>query len=145
MAVDEPALRPGEEVISDQSEKLWRQVNPAWIQDGRVTSQLFSPTPKDTGEVSVTRGSLVSSEESHRYHTEDLGLRSVGVYFVEVADVGAVDLSAIDDSKSEGTEDRPPGHAFIDFKNVGSKQMRKRASLLRDKAEGNGWQHGPNS
>ncbi|WP_159048209.1 hypothetical protein [Streptomyces sp. XY511] len=142
MAADEPVLRPGEEIISNRDEKLWRQVHPVWVQDGRVTSQLFSPTPKDSGELSTTRSSIVSAESAHQHHTEAMGLKSVGVYSVSVSDVEDVDLLAVDDSKAEGGDNRPPGHAFIDFKRVSSpKQIRKRASILRDKAESGGWRH----
>ena len=36
---------------------LHRQVHPSWIQEGRITSQAFSPTPKDLGLLSVYLGS----------------------------------------------------------------------------------------
>ncbi len=144
MPTDDSSLRPGEFEIADQEERLWRQVHPIWIHEGRVTSQLFSPTPKDSGEVSVTRASLVSPEDSYQYHTETLNLQSIGVYCVDIAEVREVNLRAVDDSQVEDGEERPPAHAFLDFKAVASpKQRRKRASLLRDKAEKRGWQHGP--
>ena len=144
MPTDGSNLRPGEIEITDQEERLWRQVHPIWIHDGRVTSQVFSPTPKDSGEVSVTRASLVSPEDAHQHHTETLGLKSIGVYCVDVAEVQEVDLRAVDDSQVDDGEERPPAHAFVDFKAVESpKQQKKRASLLRDKAEKRGWQYGP--
>ncbi|MFJ5707946.1 hypothetical protein [Streptomyces sp. NPDC093105] len=144
MQTDESGLRPGESEIVDQGEKLWRQVHPIWIQEGRVTSQLFSPTPKDSGELSVTRASVVSAEESHGHHTGVMGLKSVGVYSVDVAEVRDVELRAVDDSGVDDGAERPPGHAFVDFKGVPSaKQQKKRASILRDKAEKRGWQYGP--
>ncbi|MFJ8269350.1 hypothetical protein ACIQ8G_03085 [Streptomyces sp. NPDC094154] len=144
MATDGSDLRPGEVEITEHGEKLWRQVHPIWVQDGRVTSQLFSPTPKDSGELSVTRASIVSAKEAHQYHTEVMGLESIGVYGVEVAEVREVGLRAVDDAQADGAENRPPGHAYVDFKDVRSAgQRRKRASILRDRAENRGWQHGP--
>jgi len=37
----------------NDSTLLHRQVNPAFVQSGRVTSQAFKPTPKDQGLLSV--------------------------------------------------------------------------------------------
>ncbi|MER6556228.1 hypothetical protein ABT300_00430 [Streptomyces sp. NPDC001027] len=144
MPTDDSTLRPGESEITNQEEKLWRQVNPSWVHDGRVSSQLFRPTPKDTGEVSVTRSSLVTPEESYRHHTEVLGYSSVGVYYVDVAEVHEVGLRVVDDSQVDDGFERPPAHAYVDFKAVQSKgDQHKRASTLRDKAEKHGWQYGP--
>ncbi|WP_133910695.1 hypothetical protein [Streptomyces sp. NBC_00582] len=144
MATDGPSLRPGENEITNQEEKLWRQVNPGWVHDGRVSSQLFRPTPKDTGEVSVTRSSLVTPEESHRHHTEVMGYASAGVYYVDVAEVQEVGLRVVDDSQVDDEDERPPAHAYVDFKSVQSKgDQQRRASKLRDKAEKHGWQYGP--
>ncbi|GAA1063528.1 hypothetical protein GCM10009574_011390 [Streptomyces asiaticus] len=143
MATDGSSLRPGEFEIVDEGERLWRQVNPAWIQEGRVTSQLFSPTPKDTGEVSVCRASKVSAESSYEHHTEVLGYKSVGVYSVDVVEVEDVGLRAVDDSQVNDGDERPPGHSYIDFKSASGNQRKKRASKLRDKAEKRGWQYRP--
>src|SRR6478672_4173991 len=111
MATDGSSIRPGENEITNQEEKLWRQVNPGWIHDGRVSSQLFRPTPKDTGEVSVTRSSLVT--ESHRHHTEVMGYASAGVYYVDVAEVQEVGLRVVDDSQVNDEDERPPAHAYV--------------------------------
>ncbi|MEU1939111.1 hypothetical protein ACH49O_17205 [Streptomyces coeruleorubidus] len=144
MATDDSSLRPGEFEITDQEEKLWRQVNPSWVHDGRVSSQLFRPTPKDTGEVSVTRASLVTPEAAYSHHTGVLGYASAGVYCVDVAEVHEVELRAIDDSQVDDGDERPPAHAYIDFKSVQSKgAQQRRASKLRDNAEKHGWQYGP--
>ncbi|MFF7802060.1 hypothetical protein [Streptomyces olivaceus] len=71
-------------------------------------------------------------------------MKSIGVYSVNVADVNEVGLDAVDDSQVDDGEERPPGHAFIDYKGVtGTKQKKRRASLLRDKAEEHGWRHRP--
>lgn len=145
MATDSHNLRPGEFEIVSQGEKLWRQVNPSWIHDGRVSSQLFRPTPKDTGEVSVTRSSVVSPEEAHHHHTEVLGCPSAGVYCVEVGEVNEVGLRVVDDNQVADDEPRPPAHAYVDYKSVETKKLQqRRASILRDAAENHGWQYGPN-
>jgi len=40
---------------------LHRQVNPSWVQQGRVTSQVFKPTPKDNHRLSVYDGDQVTA------------------------------------------------------------------------------------
>ncbi|MEU9956679.1 hypothetical protein [Streptomyces sp. NPDC050982] len=72
-----------------------------------------------------------------------MGYNSVGVFYVDVAEVHEVALRAVDDSQVDDGY-RPPAHAYIDFKAVQSKgDQQKRASTLRDKAEKHGWQYGP--
>lgn len=58
---------------------LYRQVNPSWIQSGRVTSQAFKPTPKDERRLSVYDGDLITPADAWRHYTESLGFSSVGV------------------------------------------------------------------
>lgn len=137
-------LRPGEFVIDDLEERLWRQVNPAFVHDGRVTSQAFSPTPKDSGELSTSRRSVVGAEAAYTHHTVVLGYSSVGVYSVDVREVVEEQLRVIDDSAVDDGESRPPGHAFVDFRSIASiKGHRKIAAKLRDKAEQRGWEYRP--
>ena len=58
---------------------LLRQVNPAWIQDGRITSQVFRPTPKDSKRLSVYDGDQISAEDAWSHYVRELELESVGV------------------------------------------------------------------
>ncbi len=57
-------------MITDADELLFRQVNPNWIREGRVSSQAFRPMPKDEGLLSVDRGSMTTPEASFRLLTE---------------------------------------------------------------------------
>jgi len=41
---------------------LLRQINPAFVQLGRVTSQAFRPTPKDHDLLSAYNGDLIEPE-----------------------------------------------------------------------------------
>ncbi|MET9700663.1 hypothetical protein ABZY31_27600 [Streptomyces sp. NPDC006529] len=144
MQDENSGLREGEFLIEGGKEKLWRQVTPTWVHDGRVTSQIFKPTPKDIGELSVTRQSKVTPKEAYDYYTRILNLNSVGVYSVDVDEVRGEGLRAVDDSMVEDGETRPPGHSFIDFKHLTSKGSReRRGANLRDKAEKRGWQYRP--
>ena len=51
---------------------LLRQVNPSWIKNGRITSQVFKPTPKDAGCLSVYDGDQITAEASWRHYTIEL-------------------------------------------------------------------------
>ncbi|OHV49354.1 hypothetical protein BCD48_12960 [Pseudofrankia sp. BMG5.36] len=143
----EPDLLPGEQILSDADELLWRQVHPAFVSRGRITSQAFTPTEKDARQLSVSRSALVTAERAHRHHTEVLGLASVGSYAVSVGDVSAEDLRVIDDAESTMVlESAPPGHAYIDFRPrlpEGAGRLRKIAARLRDAAEARGPHHSP--
>jgi hypothetical protein len=79
--------------MADQEQLLHRQVHPAWLQQGRFTSQTFTPTPKDAGLCSVYDGDLIDPQQSFTHYTKVLGQRSVGVVSVAVAEVQAVGLT----------------------------------------------------
>lgn len=133
----------GEIEIDASDELLWRQVNPAFVDGGRISSQVFTPTEKDERELSTTRSSKATAEASFRHFTEVMGFRSAGVHAVSVAEVVGQGLRAVDDSAIEEAQ-KPPGHAYIDFKHVEAvKQRKKIGGKLRDLAEARGWQHGP--
>ncbi|WP_194293419.1 hypothetical protein [Actinomadura macrotermitis] len=130
-------LRPGEELIGEVDEFLYRQVHPQFVQDGRVTSQAFRPTEKDAGELSISRGSQVSAEEAFIFHTARLQLDSAGSWIVSVDEVGKIGLRAVDDQHAPTRPDPcPPGHGYIDFRSLQTQNaLKKAASKLRDAAE----------
>lgn len=114
---------------------LLRQVHPSWVQQRRVTSQAFKPTPKDNGRLSVYDGDEVSAEEAWSHYTQELGHASVGVMAVSVGDCLALELRAEPDP---GTF---PAHAVIDFSGVPGAQIEARAKQLKRAAEVRGWQY----
>ena len=61
---------------------LWRQVNPWYIRDDRITSELFLPTRADEGKSSVYDGDKISAKESWEHYIapepEGLGKKSLG-------------------------------------------------------------------
>lgn len=57
---------------------LHRQVHPTYIQQGRVTSQVFRPTPKDSKKLSVYDGDQIDAEAAWEHYAEDMGYESVG-------------------------------------------------------------------
>ena len=71
MSIQEPSpltvqQRAGHRPNEEQT--LHRQVHPSWVQEGRITSQAFSPTPKDAGLLSVYDGKQIAAEGSFNHY-----------------------------------------------------------------------------
>ena len=58
---------------------LFRQVHPSFVQAGRVTSQVFRPTPKDQSLLSVYDGDQITAEDSWTHFTSQEHCTSAGV------------------------------------------------------------------
>jgi len=114
---------------------LYRQINPSWLQQGRVTSQAFKPTPKDNKRLSVYDGDQISAEDSWRHFTAKLGFTSVGVLAVTMAECTAEELPVEPDPEPF------PSHAVIRFEECSTSQMEKKAKRLRAVAQRRGWQY----
>ena len=114
---------------------LLRQVNPSWIQQGRVTSQLFRPTPKDNNLLSVYNGDLTTAEQAWQHFTDSLGYQSVGVMAVSVQECIFHELAARPDPHPF------PAHAVIDFDEHPDGEIRRKAKHLKKAAEVRGWQY----
>lgn len=118
----------------NSSTLLHRQINPSWIQAGRVTSMAFRPTPKDDMKLSVYNGDLIAPEGAWRHFTEVQGLQSAGVRSVSVEECQQLELEPIPDPAPF------PEHAVIDFSNCASDNQReKRAKKLNVLAQNRGW------
>ena len=117
---------------------LYRQVHHAWVSGGRVTSQAFSPTPKDRRHLSVYDGQMVPAESAWRHYSDKLGLKSVGVVAVTETECGSEGLSVVSDPK--------PGHvahALIGFGGLTRSAIRKAAGSLASAANTRGWCYRP--
>ena len=111
---------------------LLRQINPCWLQNGRVTSQAFRPSPKDEKLLSVYDGDLISPQNAWQHFSAE-GYASVGVMGVTVGECSYLNLPA-------RPETQPfPEHAVIDFSALGTSLIEKTAKLLRAKAEQRNW------
>jgi hypothetical protein len=108
---------------------LFRQIHPSFCNNGKVSSQAFTPFPKDENLLSMYDGSMVSAEKSFEHYTESLKYQSVGVYGVMCHEVTSVNLSCRSDPL-----DNFPEHAIIDFTGQTNKEIRKLAKRLRDYA-----------
>jgi hypothetical protein len=103
---------------------------------GRVTSQLFRPTPKDENAVSVYDGDQISAEDAWRHYTEVQKLDSVGVLAVTVDECKCQALSIVADPAPY------PEHVLIKFDNkLSNSAVKSKALCLKVAAETRGWQY----
>lgn len=112
---------------------LLRQIHPSFVQQGRVTSQAFRPTPKDENRLSVYDGDLIEPEPAWQHYTVVLAFSSMGVMAVSRAECAILDLPVEPDPAPF------PEHAVIDFTGLHKNEIEKRAKKLRTNAEARGW------
>jgi hypothetical protein len=112
---------------------LHRQINPSWVQYGRVTSQAFKPTPKDQSRLSVYDGEQIGAEDAWRHYTQTLGFSSVGVLSVTVNQCQSLELSVASDPAPF------PEHAVIVFEKLTNSQIEKKSKQLRAFAVHRDW------
>lgn len=113
---------------------LLRQVHPSFIQDGRVSSQAFRPTPKDDKKLSVYDGHAIAAPDAFEHYTKSLNQSSVGVMAVTCQECAQLELEAMDDPLENF-----PEHAVIDFSPYGTNATEKKAKILRKRAEERDW------
>jgi hypothetical protein len=112
---------------------LHRQVNPSWIQNNRVTSQAFKPTPKDNGRLSVYDGDKITAEKAWEHFTTTLKFQSVGSLALIVKECRDNDLPV------ESNPEEFPEHVLINFTAFNGNQIEKKAKKLRSIADARGW------
>ena len=114
---------------------LFRQVNPSWIRNERITSQAFTPTKKDQNLLSVYDGEIINARNSYQHYTQQLGHISAGVVAVTPEEGGQHDLSVRSDPQPFRE------HAVIDFGLKSGTAARKAARHLTEKARQRGWRY----
>uniref|UniRef100_A4Y099 Uncharacterized protein n=1 Tax=Ectopseudomonas mendocina (strain ymp) TaxID=399739 RepID=A4Y099_ECTM1 len=114
---------------------LLRQIHPSFVQEGRVTSQAFRPTPKDEFHLSVDNGDKSSAKDAWQRFINTPGCSSIGVQAVRAADCEEQELPVIEDGTPY------PEHCSIDFSAEQKKSIERKAKALRTKAESIGWLH----
>ena len=112
---------------------LLRQIHPSFIQNGRVTSQAFRPTPKDENQLSVYDGDRITPEASWRHFTADPLCRSAGVMAVRYGECAEQDIPVIADGVPF------PEHAYLDFAGFGKGETERKAKVLARHAQERGW------
>ncbi len=116
---------------------LLRQINPNFIQDGKITSQAFSPTPKDEKKLSCYDGDQIDPASAYIHFSETLGFKSSGVAAVTVQECSSLDLPAQPDPEPFKE------HAVINFENYEAKDIKRKAKTLRTMAEQRDWLYKP--
>ena len=111
---------------------LLRQIHPAFVKLGRVTSQAFRPTPKDQQKLSVYDGDLIGPASAWA-HYRSRHLESVGVLAVSFAECIGEQLEA------RSSPEVFPEHAEIDFREFSPNQCERLGKKLRNQAESRGW------
>jgi hypothetical protein len=120
--------------MADDERLLHRQVHPSWSQDGRITSQAFTPTPKDEGLLSVYDGEQVTPEASFIHFTTVKKLSAIGTASVTAAEVRSLELPWRLDPETFAE------HAVIDFTALlSSGRVKAKAQALAEKARIRGW------
>jgi hypothetical protein len=112
---------------------LLRQVNPSFVQEGRVTSQVFRPTQKDQDALSVDNGDMISPQDAWQRFVDQPKCRSAGVL--------AVCKKECDDQELPVAEDGVPfpEHCSIDFTGFTKSETERKAKILKTLAERRGW------
>jgi hypothetical protein len=113
---------------------LLRQIHPNFLQNGRVSSQAFRPTPKDEQRLSVYDGDRIDPEPAYQHYTETLCFQSSGVMAVTVSECGALALPVASDPMPLF-----PEHVVIDFSAYSKKATEKKAKQLKAMAEVRDW------
>lgn len=112
---------------------LLRQIHPSFVQDGRVTSQAFRPTPKDEFLLSVDDGDRVNAEACWQRFIASPACNSIGVQAVSLAECTTQELPVIEDGAPH------PEHCSVDFTAFDKKVIEKKSKLLRAQAETRSW------
>ena len=112
---------------------LLRQVHPSFVQNGRPTSQVFRPTPKDDHRLSVDDGSRIEPRASWERFTRTPDCRTAGVMAVTAAECAAQALPVVADGVPY------PEHCYIDFAGLTKSAVEKKAKLLAAQAIARDW------
>lgn len=118
----------------NDSTLLHRQVHPSFVREGRITSQVFKPTPKDKSCLSVYDGDQITAEDAWRYYTSKQNFQSVGVMAVTVAECLSENLKVRSDPNPF------PEHVLIDFADA-LRSPQSAAQKLSKVARQRGWQY----
>jgi hypothetical protein len=119
--------------LADPDEALFRQVHPKWVDGSVPTSQAFTLTAKDEGELSIARGNLTTAEAAFKHYTTVQKFASAGTW--------AVTVEEADDAGLECFDDDQPGllaHGFVDFRGLGRNEAKRKGVLLAARARTRG-------
>lgn len=113
--------------------QLLRQINPSFVQNGRVTSQAFHPTPKDENKLSVYDGDQIMPQGAWQHFIGTPNCHSVGVMAVSKNQCDEQNIPVIADGVPF------PEHAYLDFSNMSNGDRKRKAKALSAKALQRDW------
>jgi hypothetical protein len=113
--------------------QLLRQINPSFVQAGRVTSQAFRPTPKDEQQLSVYDGEKIKPEAAWLHFVKNPDCKSDGIMAVTNGECQSEQLLVVAD------EIPFPEHCYIDFSTFNKKEIERKAKVLSRFAQARGW------
>lgn len=114
---------------------LLRQIHPAFVQQDKVTSQAFRPTPKDEQLLSVDNADKIKPIDAWNRFVDNPQCKSIGVLAVSNEECASLELEVIEDAKPY------PEHCSISFNGLSNGQINKKAKILRSYAENRDWLH----
>lgn len=139
-----PALCPGEIVLIPGPERLWRQVNAAFIDGTIVGAGAFAGTEDDRLRISTAREEKETPAGAFRFCTTILGMKSAGTWSVSTATVANSRGRSIYDAESEcAPSPCPPGHSNIDLRALTKREQREARVLLASEATERGCDYSP--
>lgn len=142
-----PELLAGEVLIAPGADLMYRNVHPGFYDEraGLVSSQAFTPNSDDEGCMSVSQASIVTAVDAFIDYTMIRGRQSVGVWAVSTGEVHGVGSRTVNDCERADLDpdDIPPGHAYVDFRDLGGSAGRetRRAKKLKATANARGCQY----
>lgn len=104
----------------DENTSLFRVVHPKWIQNDRISSEVFRPFDDD--ELSMYNGNIVTAEEAFKHFTIDQGNKGSRVACVKVKTFQKYNLPVIDDGAPY------PAHVTVDFSPICGNNPRRKIS-----------------
>ncbi|MBE7340108.1 hypothetical protein INS43_03705 [Corynebacterium aurimucosum] len=133
-------------------ELFFRSCSPSDVwwdrKNDKPSSQLFTPTPKDEGKLSVASSQKTSAKDFYQEFTQKLKLNSRGIWAVADSEIQPVpnvkdengDPVTVDCFEDEGP-DKPTGHCLMDLSEYSKGRIKKIAKSLRNCAHDRGKLH----
>lgn len=125
-------LGDGEQLMSSESELVFRQVTQHMFDGDRIATTAFGPSTADRDMPSYSRSTVVTAQDSRDWHTQNAKSPSLGVWGITVGEVIDSGRYVVDDSRCslDDGQKRSPGHCFVDFRELSKPQKKEvRAQL----------------
>jgi hypothetical protein len=124
-------------LITNPDECLHRNAHPDFIQDGRISTQVFNLKTDDEGLLSLQQNAKAAPEIAYQRYTTR-GFQSGGIWSITIAECELLTLQTYDDPI-----DGDDSHALTDLTAYSRSQARKLTDKLTVKARERGCQYVP--